>query len=128
VTFTRDITCRSSRLPTALADIDLAQYDAMVLDTQGSELLILQSAAAILGGFNYIQVEAANFEVYRNCATVDTLTTFLSGYGFRLLHKRLQRDARPVGETFDLLFKRKRIAFPPLRRIGKSRQSGMPSS
>ena len=38
----------------------------MVIDTQGSELLILQLAVTILGGFNYIQVEAANFEAYRN--------------------------------------------------------------
>ena len=40
VTRTHDIVMRSSRLPTALANVDLAQYDAMVLDTQGSELLI----------------------------------------------------------------------------------------
>src|SRR5207253_2009572 len=80
----------SSRLPTALTGVDLEQYDVMVLDTQGSELLILQSAATILGGFNYIQVEAANFEAYRNCATVDTLNTFLRSHGFRLVDKRLQ--------------------------------------
>jgi FkbM family methyltransferase len=108
VRFTHDITLRSSRLPTALADIDLSQYDAMVLDTQGSELLILQSAATILAGFNYIQVEAANFEAYRNCATVDTLNTFLRSHGFQLLHKRLQASRGTVGEYFDLLFKRSR--------------------
>jgi FkbM family methyltransferase len=106
VTFTHDIALRSSRLPTALANIDLTQYDAMVLDTQGSELLILQSAATILGGFKYIQVEAANFEAYRNCATVDTISTFLSGFGFRLLHKKLQVRREAGGEYFDLLFKR----------------------
>src|SRR5262245_42779786 len=44
ISFIHDITLRSSRLSTALADVDLAEYDAMVLDTQGSELLILQSA------------------------------------------------------------------------------------
>jgi hypothetical protein len=60
-----------------LGGIDnLSEYDAMVLDTQGSELSILQSAATILSGFNYIQIEAANFEAYRNCATVDTLDVF----------------------------------------------------
>ena len=116
VTYTHDITLRSIRLPTALAEIDLAQYDAMVLDTQGSELFILQSAATILGEFNYIQVEAANFEAYRNCATVDTLNTFLRSHGFRLLHKTLQARRAAGGEYFDLLFKRRhkplKLPFP----------------
>src|SRR5262245_37244866 len=98
VTFTHDIALRSSRLPTALANIDLAQYDAMVLDTQGSELLILQSAARVLGGFNYIQVAAANFEGYRNCATVDTISTFLRHHGFRLLRKDLTARRAAGGE------------------------------
>jgi 2-O-methyltransferase len=54
----------------------------MILDTQGSELLILLSATAILGGFKYIKVEAANFEAYRNCATVDKPNAFLLSTDF----------------------------------------------
>jgi FkbM family methyltransferase len=104
IEFTHDISLRSTRLPTALADIDLAQYDAMVLDTQGSELLILQSGATILGGFKYIQVAAANFEAYRNCATLDTITTFLRSHGFRLAHKTLTARRAAGGECFDVLF------------------------
>lgn len=106
VTFTRDISVRSSRLPTALAGINLSEYDALVLDTQGTELLILQSAASILDGFKYIQVEAANFEAYRNCATVDTVNAFLHQHGFRLLDKRLFAKRKAGGEYFDLLFQR----------------------
>lgn len=112
VTFTRDITLRSTRLPTALADIDLAQYDAMVLDTQGSELLILQSAATILAGFNYIKVEAANFEAYRNCATVDAINAFLRNHGFRLLAKDVQFRRAAGGEYFELLFGRRIVEMP----------------
>ena len=119
VTFTHDLTLPSMRLPTALADVDLAQYDAMVLDTQGSELLILQSAATILGGFKYIQVEAANFEAYRNCATVETINTFLRSYGFRLRHKTLLARRETGGEYFDLLFVIPRW-HRLLRQIGKS--------
>jgi FkbM family methyltransferase len=107
VTFTHDVTLRSTRLPTALAEIDLTQYDAMVLDTQGSELLILQSAVTILSGFKFIQVEAANFEAYRNCATVDTINRFLRSQGFRLRRKDLQEARRATGgEYFDLVFQR----------------------
>ena len=112
VTFTRDISVRSSRLPTALADINLSEYDAMVLDTQGTELLILQSATAILGGFKYIQVEAANFEAYRNCATVDTINSFLRQHGFRLVYKRLYEKRKAGGEYFELLFQRISLTHP----------------
>ena len=88
----------------ALAGINLSEYDGMILDTQGTELLILQSATAILGGFKYIKVEAPNFEAYRNCATVDTLNTFLRQHGFRLVHKHLFARRDRGGEYFDLLF------------------------
>ena len=107
ITFTHDISMRSSRLPTALADINLSEYDALILDTQGTELLILQSATAILGGFEYIQVEAANFGAYRNCPTVDSFNTFLRQHGFRLVHKGLVFRAGRR-EYFDLLFQRMR--------------------
>jgi FkbM family methyltransferase len=117
VTFTHDISVRSTRLPTALADISLSEYDAMILDTQGTELLILQSATAILGGFKYIQVEAANFEAYRNRATVDTINTFLRQHGFRLLHKHLQIGRDAGGEYFDLLFGRTRLPVWLIRNV-----------
>ena len=109
MTFTHDISLRSSRLPSALAGIDnLSEYNAMVLDTQGSELSILKSAATMLSGFDYIQIEAANFEAYRNCATVDTLNIFLRGHGFWLLDKKPFARREAGGEYFELLFKRSR--------------------
>src|SRR5262249_23138110 len=107
VTFTHDLTLRSIRLPSALADTDLAEYDALVLDTQGSELLILQSGATILSRFKFIQVEAANFEAYRNCATVDTINTFLRSHGFRLVRKDFYARRATGGEYFQLLFERR---------------------
>jgi hypothetical protein len=106
VSFTYDITLRSNRLPTALADIDLGQYDALVLDTQGTELLILEGAAAILHGFRYIKVEAADFEAYRNCVTVDKIDTFLRSRGFRMVRKDPFKQLSGAGEYFNLLFAR----------------------
>ena len=108
LTFTHDISVRSTRLPTALADINLSEYDALILDTEGAELLILQSSTAILGGFKYIQVEAANFEVYRNYPTVNTINTFLRQHGFRLVHKGPFLRPAPGREMYDLLFQRMR--------------------
>ncbi len=42
--------------------IDLSNYQALILDTQGSELLVLKGAVAILKNFKYIKTEVADFE------------------------------------------------------------------
>src|SRR5689334_3816241 len=46
VAFTASIKLRSVTLPTLLAreGVDITRYDALVMDTQGSELLVLQGA------------------------------------------------------------------------------------
>jgi hypothetical protein len=45
-----DVEMRSSTIPSALntAGIDIAAFDALVLDTQGSELFVLRGAESIL--------------------------------------------------------------------------------
>jgi hypothetical protein len=86
--------------------IDPGLYDALVLDTQGSELLVLQGAKDILQQFRYIRTEAADFESYRNCATVDQLCSYLKSLGF--LVKRKDRFAQRAagGAYYDILFER----------------------
>jgi FkbM family methyltransferase len=53
VHYVNDVEMKSSTLPTALntAGIDFVSFDALVLDTQGSELLVLRGAAPILAQF-----------------------------------------------------------------------------
>ena len=58
---------QSSTLPTALAGTDWTACNALVLDTQGTELLILKGAEPILKHFKYIKTEAADFELYKDC-------------------------------------------------------------
>ena len=43
----------------------LPAYDALAIDTQGSELLVLKGAGEALRNFRYIKTEAADFEAYR---------------------------------------------------------------
>ena len=75
--YVRDIEMPSVTLPTALEGIDLACYDALVIDTQGTELLILEGAAPLLPRFKYIKTEAADFELYKNCASERDIIRFL---------------------------------------------------
>jgi FkbM family methyltransferase len=101
----------SRTLPTVLqaAGIPVERYDVLVLDTQGSELLVLQGAAPILHQFKYIKAEAADFEAYKNCATVPQIRSYLEQHGFRLFRSYEFARRRGGGRYFDLLFQRARL-------------------
>jgi hypothetical protein len=104
-----DIAVNSVRLQTAIsrAGLDISNYDALVMDTLGLELLIMRGLGADITHFKYIKMEAADFESFKGCATVSEISEFLiSSYGYRLLRKDwfAQRDAG--GSYFNLLFGR----------------------
>ena len=88
-------------------DIAIRQYDALVMDTQGSELLVLKGAADLLNNFKYIKTEAADFEIYQGCCVLDDLTRFLTDYG--CVHQRKDRFAwRDVTvNCYDVLYRNK---------------------
>jgi len=69
VAYTSAIKLRSVTLKSLLEKegIDPAQYDALIMDTQGSELLVLRGAEPILRTFNYVKMEIADFEAYAGC-------------------------------------------------------------
>jgi FkbM family methyltransferase len=80
--------------------------DALVLDTQGSELLVLKGAQAVLRQASYVIVEAADFESYKGCATVRTIRDFLEAFSFSLVKKQ-QFARHPSGAGYyDLCFKK----------------------
>jgi FkbM family methyltransferase len=107
--FVSDLTLSSVTLPSVLKReaIDLALYDALVMDTQGAELHILKGARAILPAFKYIKSEAADFEVYAGCATGKTLDAFLTGAGFRFIRRDDFAKREAGGTCFDVLYKRR---------------------
>ncbi|MCI0465842.1 MAG: FkbM family methyltransferase [Beijerinckiaceae bacterium] len=108
VHFVDRLEMQSVTLPTALSshNVDISRYDALVMDTQGSELLILQGSGALLEQFNFIKTEAAEFESYENCATAATLSEFLTPKGFRLAGREKFAEHPRLGAYYDLLFER----------------------
>lgn len=106
VGYVRDLAMTSQTLPCALttAGLNPEDYNALVMDTQGTELLVLRGAESLLPHFTYIQTEAADFEAYKNCTTVAEITQFLSTRGFRLVRKELFAVRREGGRYFELLF------------------------
>jgi FkbM family methyltransferase len=79
-------------------------YDALVMDTQGSELLVLKGATNSLGQFKFIKTEAADFEAYKDCARVKDLTSYLAQFGFKLIRSDKFAESPKGGRYFDLIF------------------------
>ena len=108
IEYERDIDLKSQTLATALAKsgANQVEYDALVIDTQGTELLVLKGAVSLLPQFKYIKTEAANFESYKDCATVKDIVAYLRPYGFRVAREELFAHRPAGGAYFDILFRR----------------------
>lgn len=106
VRYTHDLPLTSKTLPGLLHEsgIEVGRYDALLIDTQGSELLILQGARDILSAFRFIQVEAADFAAYDGAATTGQITTFLNEAGFRFLSSRRLAVHDGGGTYCDMVF------------------------
>ena len=106
VTYSRSIQLESLSLPTFIRKngIDLASFDILVLDTEGSELLILKGAAEILPRFRYIKCEAANFEVYEGSSQLSVVDSYLSRQGFKQTGRFILSRPAGGGRIFDVLY------------------------
>jgi hypothetical protein len=81
-------------------------YDALVFDTQGSELLVLRGAAPLLQNFKFILSEVADFESYTGCARLSEMTKFLGCFGFQQTACLEQTRHSNGGRYYDALFER----------------------
>jgi FkbM family methyltransferase len=109
VQFESQMSLRSITLDTLLVELAVKprDYGALVIDTQGSELLVLKGARQLLGGIRYVKTEAADFEAYSGCAKVADLETFLSDFNFDLIRRDKFAEKEGVGCYYDLLFRRR---------------------
>ena len=108
VHFTSEIHMTSTTL-THLIDehhIDVSRYGALVLDTQGSELLVLQGAISVLSQMRYVKTEVADFEAYKGCCQFSELTDFMTLHGFKLFKSVpvVKRDG--IGTYYEAVFQK----------------------
>jgi FkbM family methyltransferase len=108
VTYTHTIALTGMTLGTALktAAVDVSQYDALVLDTQGSEYQILSGAVPLLPQFRFIKVEVPDFEAYKNCCQIDELAAFMSNHGFSEHRRITQMNLPDIGSYFEVVYRR----------------------
>ena len=81
-------------------------YDALVLDTQVSELLVLEGASTLLKKIKYIKTEVADFEAYQNGCQFKDIDIFLAGHGFKQARQHKFRSKDNIGSYYDILYKK----------------------
>lgn len=108
ISYKGSMTLRGATLNSILSKerLDIRQYDAMVLDTQGSELRILKGAANLLSNFKFVKVEVPDFESYKGCCQIDELSAFMSSNGFRERNRHTITHTPGVGTYFEVIYER----------------------
>lgn len=101
VSYTTTISLKSTTLTSLLQreQVDPREYQALIMDTQGSELLVLQGAIPILENFKYIQTEVADFEAYEDCCQLADISKFMEEHGYREF-SRYKFATRPAGGSY----------------------------
>jgi hypothetical protein len=59
------------------------EYNVLILDIQGAELLALQGLSSLLNNFNTIYTEVNEEELYSGCCKLEDLDSYLSSFGFK---------------------------------------------
>ena len=109
VEFTQTVRLRSSTLETVVrrAGLESARFDALILDVQGAEHLVLAGAGKVLDGVTFVDVEVADFESYAGACTFEMVTRMLEERGFGKIRQREFMRKEGVGGYYEVLFKRK---------------------
>ena len=109
VDFDRTIPLRSATLATLLKreGINVSEYDALVLDTQGAELLVLTGAVPILNAFKFIKVEVPDFEAYTGCCQLKDVEAFVQQHGFSEISRKKFAERAEGGSYYDIIYEKK---------------------
>lgn len=85
INYTRQLNLKGTTLKTLIEREGWkgGPYEALVLDTQGSELSILKAAGEDLKIFRYIETEVADFASYKGCCTLDEMDAHMTSIGYK---------------------------------------------
>lgn len=109
VEYTETLQLESATLPSVLQEheIDPSPFNALVMDTQGSELLVLKGAEALLKQFSFVKTEVADFESYVGCCQLVDLDAFMTRHGFRMFSKHPFAHRNGGGTYYDVTYQRR---------------------
>lgn len=109
VDFKRSLRMTTRTLPTvvAAAGLDMTRYNGLIMDTQGSELLVLRGAVPLLQHFDFVKTEVADFESYKGCCQLSDLGPFMDEHGFDEIARHRFRNLEPGKAYYDVVYKRR---------------------
>jgi FkbM family methyltransferase len=84
---------------------DMDECDALVLDVQGAELLVLQGAGDYLTRFKWIQAEVADFDAYAGAPQLPELDAFMTSRGFVREQLHCGMSVAGVGSYYDAVYR-----------------------
>lgn len=99
--------------------VDIADYDTLILDVQGAELLVLKGAGDLLDKFKFIRAEACDFELYKGGCQLKDLDEYLIPRGFeRVMTWHYKRSPQPeVERIYEALYQKKAAPRPQITPI-----------
>ena len=108
VNYTTSVVLKSTTLASLVEKekLDIADYQALVLDTQGSELLVLQGSAGLLSAFRYVKTEVPDFEAYEGCCQLQDINSFMETHGFKEFSRKQFASRVEGGNYFDIVYRR----------------------
>lgn len=85
VKFIDSIELKTIRFDTLIENIkfEIENYDFLVADLQGAELLALKGLGYYINKFKWIYLEVNKDELYENCALVGEIDSFLEQFNFK---------------------------------------------
>jgi FkbM family methyltransferase len=86
--------------------IDINAYNGLVMDTQGSELLVLRGAEPLLAHFDFIKTEVPDFSSYTGCVLLPQMDEFMRERGFVQRSRHKFADHPSGGAYYDVIYGR----------------------
>jgi FkbM family methyltransferase len=86
--------------------IDASRYQALIMDTQGSELLVLRGSLPVLNNFKFIKTEVPDFESYEGCCQLSDINDFMIKHGYKEFSRNKFASRAEGGSYFDIVYKR----------------------
>ena len=108
IDFERNILLKSKTLPSVMAveNVDPVLYDALVMDTQGSELLILKGAISLIKNFRFVKLEVPDFEAYEGCCQLAEVEEFFAAFGYKEYARFKLKQWRQGGGYYDIVYRK----------------------
>ncbi len=86
--------------------IDSTKFNMLVMDTQGSELMVLKGSESILHNFKYIKTEVPDFESYKDCCQLKDIELYLSVRGYKEFLREPFARRSGGGTYYDITYKK----------------------